>query len=464
MADSNGVYFGEDLDYQRVTSVAISDFTRPFELDFEDLDATRDGKPVSVEGFAVMLPKSAWSQLADSVADGDTLAQLLSEVTIEYAANSGPHKALGHRQLVSKLDGHRLLNVLTLLSGRAPFPALGSHLGVIGTVTTAVLGPTLQGHVISPRTGQRIGGEWLHGLGPFASAVGAPVAVSERIMVCFWIGSRSGHEDALMPAEWFKGSKGCKGAEAGRIRISLGSSVDGQAVTWGPAASGADATAELYAIVRKCGTKQPAGNPLEIKVNSFAKESASLPSGLLAFVGFAKPLSSGDMVAHSYSDVDLTNDGAPMIDSRMSEHMRMMNVLQASEHFGFGYAAADGAIASKAKKIRRINWCTPLIQSRPGASLVRMRGTDREGCIKVRVNTSGESSHELLIARYLMWTDAARSATVQAAQSGCANEATPVTVVPNLRNGNAATTNALASLVPQVISRTAVLTQPIEPK
>ncbi len=452
--DIRGEYFGEDEVCQRVGAVAVTDPTRPFEIDFEDLPGQIDGKPVSVVGFALVLPRAQWSQAVSTLADGLTVAQLLSEVTIEYAANSAPHRGLGHRQLVSKMDGPRLLNVLTQLSGRAPFPGLGSNRTIPADVGTAATGPSSAALLEALATGQKVSGDHLHGLGPFAvSTGGGASAVDERITVAFWVGERWGHEDAAMPAEVFKGAHGCKGADPGRITILLNTAVDGQAVTWS-AGGAANEQAELYVVLRKSGAKQVAGNALEIVEKPFTRETQPIPAGHIAFLGFCKPLLLGAMESHDYTDVALTFDGTPMIESRVSDHLRLLNVLHTRQGAGFGYARTDAAYTANTQKGRRLNWCLPLIQAQQGASLLRMRGSDRDGCMKVRVVTSGETTHHLIVARYVVWDSAQRAALVQAAQSGC-GEAVAVELQPNLRNGNKAASTALADGVPQVLVRDA---------
>lgn len=448
-----GVYFGEDDVVRRIGKVAVSDPANPFEIEFEDLPGQIDGKPVSVEAFALVLPRAQWTQPVSTLTDGASLAQLLDEVTIEYAQGSAQHKALGHRQLCSKLDGYRLLNVLTCLSDRAPFPALGTNRTIPTDVGTAATAANKAALLDAFATGQKVSGDHLHGLGPFHVATsGGTSAVDDRITVVFWIGKRAGHEDASFPVEAFKGSKGCKGADPGRIRILLGDQVDGVDVTWS-AGGGTNEQCELYAIFRKCGEKQPLGQTLEIVTKPFTKETQVVPSGHLAFLGFAKRLVSGAMQAHVYTDVSLTVDGAPAIESRSTDHLRAVNLLHTLAGRGYGYTNNDATYTTATNAARRVNWCYPLVQAQPGASILRMLGSDRFGCVQVQVTGTSETSHELLCARYVVWTDEQRAAAVAAAQSGCGTAAS-VELGPNLRNGNKAASSALADAVPQVITRT----------
>lgn len=455
---SEGKFFGRNVRPIKVVKQLVSSATSEQVLDLSALPTRQNGHRLAVLGFLMVLPLAAWSQAANKQADGATLAQLIQSMTIEYARDSAPHKAIGRQQLCSNLDGHTLFNLLSYRSGMACFPGVGSnHFTSVGTAATEAGGPSkIANALYATGGGVRVSGDWLHFLGPFVSSDADGVSVSERISA-FVPFTRKGHDDSAFPPEWFSGGGGCAAdGSAGAIRFTLGSTVDGQSVTW--TTSGDDGHVEVYAIVMECGEKQPAGLPLVIETDTPLNGVHKVGAGAIEFLGFAKELSSGAMVANGYTEVEVTLDGDALILPKSSEHLRFMNMLNAHGDGGFGFAIADTTIATAAQATRRANWCYPLLVERAGDSIIRAAGSDRERCLEVKIVTTSETTHRLVTMRSVPFEDAARRAAIAAAQSGCKAGA-PVEIEPNARNGNTVISPALAKLLPQVI-KTAAMVEP----
>lgn len=456
----NGKEYGLAVRTFKFHEKVISSATSAQRISFEGLPKESRGKRLALLGVVLELPLAAWTQAASKNCDGVSIAQLLGEVSIAYAAGSPEKEALGHQMMVDRVDGPALLQVLSARSGHGVICSIGHDATVSATVGASdIIGPSKIGNL---QTLAQVvaNGSWLQFVGPtIVSDSTTSAAASEKVRIFLPLGLRAGHgfEHAIpVPDLAGEGYGTCtSGGSAGWISITLGQSVDGQSVTW--TTSGDNGILEAHAVCVEVSDKLPMPPAWTIDKFDTTEKTISLNPGAHEFIGFVKELSSGAMAAHDYTLVSLRVDGDEMLAGEASEHIKLMSAMHNSNRSRFGFSEVDAALPGITQTARRANFCFPLF-FQYGGSLLQAIGSDRPGAMKVQVVTTGETTHRLLASRYAPITDGQRRAAEEQGSGGCVckcddgKEAPASVAVVNARNGNAVSLSSpMAKILPHVL-------------
>ena len=212
-----------EIDAQLTFSAAGSETT----VKFQKAPRSSRHKKILVHAVVLTLPSvSAYNIPDNKYADGVAMAELISNCSLSLASDSPPamHKS-GH-VLWQNLDGYRLLQLLTFMSGRKPFYAKGSQAPEI--VLNAAQQLTLKKTAAFKQ--QKLVGN-LPNIGPFfEDTTGGSFADTPAVF--FWVGARREHDldDTGIPIEYFLGAND---RQAGNMKVTLGTTMANVAVTWG---------------------------------------------------------------------------------------------------------------------------------------------------------------------------------------------------------------------------------------
>lgn len=428
-------------------------------LVLENIPSEIDGMPVAVRGIVVKYPKAEITLTGSKQLDGTSMYQLAGSTTFKWANNSPPHKAKGTRTAWSTLDGYTLGNMLAFETGKPFF--LGGGRDVVaftGAVAAAdVITPDKDELILKALGGRKRSGNWSQYLGSFAAAdTTSTAAVALRPLFYLPIGERAGEKRGrfAVPAGWVSGKRGasCSGQDSGALEVTLPSATDGLSITW--TTSGDDGKFEVFVIAKLCDpSKVPAPLPFNVELLEPGNNSAwiNAPEGIITWLGAMKALVDGAMQSHSYTNLELHLHGTPVAHSIASENA-IAHALALDEEDGFTFSHVDSAHSSEAAAARRNNIGVPLFQHR--GSLMDALGSDQAGAVKVKIVTSGESSHRFVCAYRCLASDAFRQAAEEWARglgASCSGSAVVARMEPASENGNAIGSEAMKALLPGTV-------------
>lgn len=431
---SKGIDFGSLKIIQIKKGVACTSGTgvpqeAVFTLD-QQFHLGSNGLERCVLSFIPVLPAASFPITLSKTIDQMSLAQLIASVTVSLSDSSPPVKGgRAKRQIIDGIDGPTALHVLgwnsdaPVVLGAGITNVLGGPTGVDVTADESDIASALRSVLTSSA--------WLQMLGPHGDADTGGATFNSAVEIGLPVGMKYGEslEKMAIPFRWFNGAKGesCGGV-AGEIKITLGTTVDNAAVTWGNSA-----TMDLYALVLELpGADLPAPPVIQLSRYSTAESTIKIDPGTLVYYAFQKQLSSaGAMQTHSYSDVNLRCGDRDLIYNVVDVHLLGMGMRQASRP-GFRVARAEldftSAVARQATRLAR--WGVPLVAH--DGSLLTAPGSDQVGMC-VQINTTGESSHKVVELRYSLNSEGVREAVKDVGQN-C--DAPNVEVRPATRNGN----------------------------
>lgn len=294
-----GLELGRDI-IKLVKTFVLAGANQATEIQLDTLPSMEAGMELVVRGLILVLPQCTVSVAAGKVWDMISLSQAVAQITVALSDGAPPSKYNRGHLLIDSVDGYRALMGLQYLSNKPVFATRNSWSKVLAA------GATDQGSsAVGAFTWQQEMG-WPQYCGPFATAAGGGAyAANPSIVMYLPVGERVGEApgDCAIPARWFNGQPAgkCQSAAPGFIRLTQGSTIDGNAITW---TAGSQVT--VYAVCRVVPRERmPIPVVPFVRTKSFANNRWYADPGTNGLLAFCKPLSAGGQQTHGTTQANL---------------------------------------------------------------------------------------------------------------------------------------------------------------
>ena len=305
---NKGIELGTKLDLLEIDSALVfaaagSETT----VKFDKAPRSSRNKKILVHAIVVTLPAiTAYAMPDNKYGDGVALSELIANSSLVLASDSPPAMHNNGHVLWQNVDGYRLLQALTFMSGRKPFYASGSQAPRL--VLNAANQTSLK-KVAAFKKQSLVGN--LPNIGPFfEDTTGGSFA--DTLAVMFWVGARREHDldDTGIPIEYFLG---VNARQPGNMKLTLGSTMANIAVTWGTL------TGKVHLLVSYVPThKTPL--PLVPKIvyqNSYSESVFVWPSQPILWAGAMSRLTAAGAMQTESITRAITKVGNEEIDNQI---------------------------------------------------------------------------------------------------------------------------------------------------
>jgi hypothetical protein len=350
-----------------------------------------NGMKLVVKGLLIKIPQPTFNIAAGKILDGVSMAQFFASITLAMATDAPPTQA-GSINIIDGVDGYRCFHALSYLSHRPVIYGKYSGLQIIaGKSNTDQLTSVAVG--VAPQSQRAVG--WLNEVGPFGEAANAAVGAwgAERPVFYLPFGERYDEPGDRfgVPAEWLNGeyNSGRSRKTAGRLDLTLGTSIDGTSVTaWG--SQGFD----VLAVCERVPEDQiPCPTVLNIKAGNQVGKFELAP-GVRRMFSLMKDLNStGDVATEDYTTVFVRDGGTTLTEETVADELLKLQQKHLRSDSPFHVIPTQATYTNSTAQDRVTRCGTPLLLHR-GSPLHAPGSID--GNIEVDVKTTGETSYKYL--------------------------------------------------------------------